>query len=102
MKRFIAYYSFVFSILLLFSQCNSQADSPVLKGPYLGQKPPSMTPVVFASGILSNDNIGAFCSVFSPDRKYFLFNRRNVVTGKSNIYWISAKIIEELKQSEFK
>jgi WD40-like Beta Propeller Repeat len=32
---------------------NNQKDFPVLKGPYLGQKPPGMTPEVFAPGIIS-------------------------------------------------
>jgi hypothetical protein len=39
---------------------------PVLQGPYLGQKPPGLTPEVFAPGILNNEKMGAFCSVFSP------------------------------------
>ncbi len=32
---------------------NSKADFPVLKGPYLGQKPPGMTPEIFAPEIIS-------------------------------------------------
>jgi hypothetical protein len=37
------------------------------------------------------------CPTLSPDGKYFFFNRRNVNTGKGNIYWVDARIIEELK-----
>jgi len=48
-------------------------DFPVLKGPYLGQKPPGMTPEVFAPGILNTKKMGAFCSVFSPDGDEFYF-----------------------------
>ncbi len=78
----------------------SELKPPVLEGPYLGQEPTGMIPVVFASGILSDDKIRAFCSVFSPDGKYFFFNRRNAATEESNIYWVDAKIIEELKPDE--
>ncbi len=46
---------------------------PVLKGPYLGQKPPGMTPELFAPGILNTEKMGAFCSVFSPDGNEFYF-----------------------------
>jgi len=38
-----------------------------LEGPYLGQKPPGMIPEIFAPGILNNEEMGAFCSVFSLD-----------------------------------
>jgi len=51
---------------------------PVLKGSYLGQKPPGMTPEVFAPGIVSTDDcIEAGCT-FTPDLKEFYF-----VRGKS-------------------
>lgn len=43
----------------------SQDDFPVLKGPYLGQTPPGMTPVIFAEGIINPDLHG--CPVFSAD-----------------------------------
>jgi hypothetical protein len=46
------------TILLTFLLvCNGhaqQSDFPHLKGPYLGQKPPGMTPEVFAPGIVSS------------------------------------------------
>jgi hypothetical protein len=43
-------------------------DFPVLKGPYLGQEPPSTTPRVFAPGIISVDeNFEHSAAVFSPD-----------------------------------
>ena len=32
-----------------------QSDFPKLTGPYLGQKPPGLTPEVFAPGIVSKD-----------------------------------------------
>ena len=51
-----------------------KSDIPVLKGPYLGQKPPGMTPEIFAAGIISTAaNEG--CSSFSPDGRLYLFAR---------------------------
>jgi len=47
-------------------------DFPVLKGPYLGQKPPGMTPEIFASGIVSTKAY-EFGAVFSKDGKEFYF-----------------------------
>jgi hypothetical protein len=40
---------------LVFISCLCQSDFPVLKGPYLGQKPPGMTPEIFAPGIMSTN-----------------------------------------------
>jgi len=54
-----------------------QEDVPRLKGPYLGQKPPGMTPEVFAPGIVSKDG---------PQAKLFF-------TRDGNICWVSAEII---------
>lgn len=84
---------FILSMLLIFTfgfshAQNTSKDFPILKGPYLGQKLPGITPEVFASGILSNDKIGAFCSVFSPDGKEFYYVRfMKDVDGSGRIYW---------------
>jgi len=66
------FYFFVFLPIIGFSQTN---NFPVLKGPYLGQKPPGMVPVLFAPGIISTTNKNEFCASFSPDGKEFYFNR---------------------------
>jgi hypothetical protein len=43
----------IFVILILICGVYAQQDdSPVLKGPYLGQKPPGQIPEVFAPGII--------------------------------------------------
>ncbi len=65
---FILFISYVFS-----SMC-TQNDTPLLKCPYLGQKPPGMTPVVFAQGIVSTEK-DEINSIFSPDGKEFFFSR---------------------------
>ncbi|MDH5405105.1 MAG: hypothetical protein OEZ30_00955 [Candidatus Aminicenantes bacterium] len=50
------------------------AEFPVLTGKYLGQKPPGMTPEVFAKGIVSTqDHEYGIC--FSPDGKEIFFTR---------------------------
>jgi Tol biopolymer transport system component len=63
----------IFSILYFISSTLSAKDDfPVLQGPYLGQKPPGMTPEIFAPGIVStgyNERIAAF----TPDGKEFYF-----------------------------
>jgi Tol biopolymer transport system component len=46
-------------------------DFPVLKGPYLGQKPPGMTPEIFAQVSTEKNEIN---SVFSPDGSEFYFS----------------------------
>ncbi len=65
------------SILLIFLMSNTiigQNDFPILKGPYLGQKPPGITPKVFAPGIISTEATEG-ASSFSPDGKCYLFAR---------------------------
>lgn len=42
------------------------ADSSKLIGPYLGQKPPGMTPEIFAPGIISTTNSEHGTTAFSP------------------------------------
>jgi len=54
---------------------SSHADSSdVHEGPYLGQKSPGMTPVVFAAGFVSSDE-HEFAPSFSPDGTEFYFSR---------------------------
>lgn len=85
-------YSFLFFLIFLLFILNGFAedlDFPVLKGSYLGQTPPGITPKIFAPGILSNDKIGAFCSVFSPDTNEFYYVRfLKGVDGSGRIYWM--------------
>jgi hypothetical protein len=69
MKHFIVYINLVFSISILFSPCNPQDDFPVLKGPYLGQKPPGLIPELFSPGVISSDINEHSPAAFSPDGK---------------------------------
>ena len=63
---------FIFCVLI-FGIPAQRNDFPVLKGPYLGQKPPGVKPEIFAPGVLNTEKMGAFCSVFSPDGNEFYF-----------------------------
>ncbi|MFA4946990.1 MAG: hypothetical protein WC674_00580 [Candidatus Krumholzibacteriia bacterium] len=66
-------------ILLVDCSLYAQTDesgSPLLKGPYLGQKPPGITPEVFAPGFVSTPAHEFSCS-FTPDGKEFYFTRRD-------------------------
>jgi hypothetical protein len=44
-----------------------QNDFPALSGPYLGQKPPGLTPEIFAPGVVSTPMNEHSPAAFSPD-----------------------------------
>ena len=60
------------SLALFNINLSGEADWPVLKGPYLGQKPPGMIPEIFAHGIISTEK-SELNSVFSPRGDEFFF-----------------------------
>lgn len=64
----------------------SQNDSSILKGPYLGQEPPGLTPKIFAPGFVATEHRD-YSGFFTPDMKEFYFTRRNKDTGK---WWLVA------------
>lgn len=63
-------------LALMTISCKSYSDSeyPGLKGPYLGQEPPGLTPRVFAPGIVSTEG-WEYGGTFSPDLKEYYFIR---------------------------
>lgn len=61
-------------ILMCLVGCSEQDEFLALKGPYLGQKPPGMTPELFAPGIITTD-ISEGCSGWGNDMEYFIFQR---------------------------
>jgi hypothetical protein len=63
------------SLIFIFNCHAQQNDFPKLSGPYLGQKPPGMTPEVFAPGIVSSAEFIDFKGAFSPDGKEYYFYR---------------------------
>ncbi|MGD9347796.1 MAG: hypothetical protein PVH84_18175 [Candidatus Aminicenantes bacterium] len=52
-----------------------KSEFPVLTGPYLGQKPPGMTPEIFAPGIVSVDKYSEFVCIFMPGAEECIFDR---------------------------
>ena len=76
MKRKLKYIGLKFSIIMVHSSRAQNNEFPFLKGPYLGQDPPGMTPEIFAPGIIStgyNERIAAF----TPDGKEFYYSLYN-------------------------
>ena len=43
-----------------------------------------------------------YCARLSSDGKYLFFSRKNLKTGKSDFYWVSAVIIENRRQEALK
>ena len=85
-------------ILILIAGKTQNDDFPVLKGPYLGQEPPGLTPEVFATGIIST-KAPEQCIAFAPGGRelYFvretgnirkIFNMKEERTG-----WTSPRIV---------
>jgi len=101
MKRKIIFIGFLFSINLVFINCSEKDDFFVLKGPYLGQKPPGMTSEIFAPGIFPVGEIQG-CSGFLNDGTVFVFTsmkpygdwrlRPTYVTELKNGRWTKPQI----------
>ncbi len=66
-----------------------------------GQKPPGLNPEIFAPGIVSTKHKEHSTLAFSPDGKYLFFTRYDE-NWNEDIYWVDAKIIEDLKPKELK
>ena len=78
--------SFGFILLCAISYAQqSSAQFPKLTGPYLGQKPPGMTPEIFAPGIVARDGIQGKLNI-SPDQREVIYFER-AADGKS-MYFI--------------
>ena len=79
----------VFSVFL--SACNTKKQNlknsnlSKIKSPYLGQKPPGLTPIPFAPGLVSTE-IYEYDGAFASDMKAFYFIRRGEENIKSTFY----------------
>ncbi|MBQ4848460.1 PD40 domain-containing protein [Pseudoalteromonas sp. MMG013] len=80
MKRICISVILLLSVLTMSSKSHSQDTFSAPVGPYLGQKPPGLTPEVFAPGIVSTEH-HEWGAIFSPDMKEFYFSRRNNQSG---------------------
>ena len=55
-----------------------------LTGPYMGEKAPGKTPVIFLSGIVSTKKGWEAAGSFSPDGKEYFFTKRATIKGMAN------------------
>jgi Tol biopolymer transport system component len=62
-------------VCLAFAARAGQESAPALTGPYLGQKPPGLVPVVFAPGVVSTSE-NELNAAFSPDGSEFYFTTK--------------------------
>ena len=83
MKQKIAYISLAF--LILFNACTKEDDYPLLKGPFLGQNSPGLSPEIFAPGIVSTEQYKEFGITFSPDGTEFYFTRGSIEFRQNTI-----------------
>ena len=74
MKGNAIFVGILMSMISVFITAAQQHDFPVLEGPYFGQKPPGMTPEIFAPGIVSTDAPEG-CICFSHDGNFLVFRR---------------------------
>ncbi len=69
-------FALIASLTALASGCARQSESSLIRGPYLGQRPPGETPEVFAPGIISSAGFHLHSSLaFSLDGKEVYFTK---------------------------
>ena len=76
MKPIVICIGLLLSILLMSSKSYAHDKPSVLEGPYVGQKPPGLTPKAFAPSDRSPEHRD-HSGFFTPDMKEFYFTRRN-------------------------
>ncbi|NOY73539.1 MAG: hypothetical protein GXP14_14425 [Gammaproteobacteria bacterium] len=90
MKSIYLSISLLFSVLIMSSGSHAQDDFPVLEGPYIGQNPPSLTPEVFAPGIVSKEHQD-WTGRFTPDMKEYYFTRNIKKSRKSTTFVLKSE-----------
>jgi len=84
-------------IILGFSSNAQQDDFPILKGPYLGQKPPGMVPEIFLPGIVTTELNEHGAPTFSPDLSEIYWSPQYKEIGGGKI--ISMRLINSKWQA---
>jgi len=85
MNRIYIFIALLLSVIAMSSKCYSLDEFTVLEGPYFGQKPPGLTPEIFAPGIVSVDGIYEGDVTFSPDLDEMYFSP--TINGHSYVYF---------------
>lgn len=73
MKKAFFMIGFLILTAMVASSWKTQEEFTDLKGDYMGQKPPGMTPEKFLPGVVSTTKT-EFNAAFSPDGKYFFYS----------------------------
>ena len=76
MNQKIVFIRIAVLFVLLLNTCTRNSGFPVLKGPYLGQKPPGDVPELFAPGIITTSSDEAYPS-FTRDGRAFHYKCRD-------------------------
>jgi len=77
-----------FILIIGISQAQEKiSDFPVLKGPYIGQKPPGTIPEIFAPGIISTRHYENSIT-FSPDGNEIFYAMASPAAGRGNLFVI--------------
>jgi len=91
MKQKAAITGVMILLVIILSNTTQQSDFPVLKGPYLGQKPPVITPEVFAPGIITTCYHEHSSPAFSPDGKEVYWSVFFNFYGPQVIVWMTSE-----------
>lgn len=85
MKSICIFIVLLLSALATSSKSDSELSFPILKGPYMGQKPPGMMAEPFAPGIISKEG-WELEGVFAPGMKefYFTLNSNEYTTPETD------------------
>jgi len=77
MQHRAIFIAIIVSLIFEFSSYAQPDAFPVLKGPYLGQKPPGKAPEIFAPGIISQkgSNESVICFANANDEQWCIFTR---------------------------
>ena len=82
MKNSIIFICVIFLVLLLFSSNSDEVDWPDLRGPYLGQKPPGMTPEIFAPDIKQHHVINHMTGEEMEEQRNVLVESARIARGQ--------------------
>lgn len=85
-RKWMFYMSFYLVLITIFG-CSKKNSFPVLKGSYLGQKPPGTTPKIFAPDIVCTGKNEGYL-VFLDQGRVLVFDRWLPQTEEPNLYLV--------------